>query len=50
MSSEIAKAPNEDSLLSNTIAQDLPPNTHLESASDSGISTYGMLNPWVGDV
>ena len=50
MSSEIAKAPNEDSLLSNTIAQDLPPNTHLESAPDSGLITYGMLISWIGDV
>lgn len=43
MSSEIAKALNEDSLLSNAIAQDLPPNTHLESTSTTGSNTYGML-------
>ena len=50
MSSEIAKAPNEDSLLSKAIAQDLPPNTHLESTSTTGSNTYGMLNSRVGDV
>ena len=48
MSSEIAKAPNEDSLLSNAIAQDLPPNTHLESTSNPGLNTYGMLNSQFG--
>lgn len=38
MSSEIAQA-NEQSSYSNTLANDLPPNTHLEPP---GSDTYGM--------
>ena len=42
MSNEVAQA-NEDSSFSNTTANDLPPNTHLEPAPIPGSDTYGMV-------
>ena len=43
MSSDIAQAPNEDYTFSKSIADDLPPNTHLESP---GAGTYGKMGEY----
>jgi hypothetical protein len=40
MSSDIAQASNEECTFSNTVTQDLPPNTHLEPP---GSDTYGRI-------